>query len=72
MYSHRECTDQIICFGGIVFMTRNVKVFLSLFLVFTLLFTSLPLGGIVASAADINQEDTLITVEKELTEYRTE
>lgn len=44
----------------------------SMLLVFTLLFTSLPLGGIVASAADVNQEDTIITVEKELTEYRTE
>lgn len=44
----------------------------SMLLVFTLLFTSLPLGGMVASAAEVNDENTIITVEKELTEYRTE
>lgn len=44
----------------------------SMLLVFTLLFTSLPLGGMVASAAEVDDENTIITVEKELTEYRTE
>ena len=46
--------------------------FISLTLVLALLFTSLPLGGMVASAAEVNDENTIITVEKELTEYRTE
>lgn len=44
----------------------------SMLLVFTLLFTSLPLGGMVASAAEVDKEDTIITVVEELTEYRTE
>ena len=46
--------------------------FISLILTLSLLFTSLPLGGMVASAAEVNDENTIITVEKELTEYRTE
>jgi len=50
---------------------RTKKV-ISFILIFTLLFTSLPMDGIVALAEQAIEEANLIKVEKELEQYRTE
>ena len=53
-------------------MFKRVIKIVSFVLMFTLLFTSMPMDGFVALAEQAIEESTLITVEEELEQYRTE